>query len=95
MRGSGGLPAIHLKHVVPLDFYHVCEQRLGGAKEPGAIVAKTVPTPPRDSGLNRRPIGDGEQPFTRIVKACRGGIMPHIEGRRIEGLPALLPEQAW
>lgn len=94
MRGRYVFPAIHLKHVVPLDFYHVCEQRVGTTKEPGAIAAKTVPTLPRNSGLHWQPIGHGKQPITRIVKACRGGIMPHIEGRHIEGLPVLLPEQA-
>ena len=94
MRGRGGLPAIHLKHVAPLDFNSVRKQRVGASNGPGTIAAKTVPTPPRNSGLHGRPIGHREQPFTHIVKACRGGIMPHIEGRHIEGLPALLLEQA-
>ena len=93
MRGRYVLPQIHLTHVVPFYFYFACEQRAGTAKEPGTIAAKTVPTLPRKSGLHRRPIGHGEQPFARIVKACRGGIMPHIEGRHVEGLPALLLEQ--
>jgi len=90
MPGRGVFSAIHLKHAVPLDFYHVGEQRVGTAKEPGTIAAKTVPTLPRVSGLHRRPIGQDERPFADIVKAWQGGIMPHIEGPHIKGLPALL-----